>query len=168
MLFSGIADVRESYDAAALVVPKRGAAKLGVCLRMLSSSARSTSRRTTVTPRSCARSSRSRGSTSLRRARRTRRRGHPGLRSNACCRARPTCGRRRHSNNASGSNNSSFRRNRVRQKGFVGTGVTAPAFSYLRTIEDENERVVDQNSGSWNPVASWLRLVSHLRNTLSF
>jgi site-specific DNA recombinase len=28
--------------------------------------------------------------------------------------------------------------------GFVGTGVTAPAFSYLRTIEDRNERVVDQ------------------------
>ncbi len=27
---------------------------------------------------------------------------------------------------------------------FVGTGVTAPAFSYLRTIEDGNERVVDQ------------------------
>jgi hypothetical protein len=26
---------------------------------------------------------------------------------------------------------------------FVGTGVTAPAFSYLRTIEDRNERVVD-------------------------
>ena len=29
-------------------------------------------------------------------------------------------------------------------KGFVGTRVTAPAFSYLRTIEDGNERVVDQ------------------------
>ena len=28
--------------------------------------------------------------------------------------------------------------------GFVGTGVTAPAFSYLRTIEERNERVVDQ------------------------
>ena len=28
-------------------------------------------------------------------------------------------------------------------KGFVGTGVTAPAFSYLRTIEDRNERLVD-------------------------
>jgi hypothetical protein len=27
--------------------------------------------------------------------------------------------------------------------GFVGTRVTAPAFSYLRTIEDENERMVD-------------------------
>jgi hypothetical protein len=27
--------------------------------------------------------------------------------------------------------------------GFVGTGVTAPAFSYLRTIEDRNERLVD-------------------------
>jgi hypothetical protein len=29
-------------------------------------------------------------------------------------------------------------------KGFVGTAVTPPAFSYLRTIEDRNERVVDQ------------------------
>ena len=28
-------------------------------------------------------------------------------------------------------------------KGFVGTRVTAPAFSYLRTIEDGNERMVD-------------------------
>jgi hypothetical protein len=28
--------------------------------------------------------------------------------------------------------------------GFVGTGVTAPAFSYLRTTEDGNERMVDQ------------------------
>jgi hypothetical protein len=29
-------------------------------------------------------------------------------------------------------------------KGFVGTGVTAPAFSYLRTIETRNERLVAQ------------------------
>ena len=29
-------------------------------------------------------------------------------------------------------------------KRFVGTGVTAPAFSYLRRIEDENVRMVDQ------------------------
>ena len=29
-------------------------------------------------------------------------------------------------------------------EGFVGTRVTAPAFSYLRTIEDEKERLVDQ------------------------
>ena len=29
-------------------------------------------------------------------------------------------------------------------KGFVGTRVTAPAFSYLRTIEDGNESMVDQ------------------------
>ena len=28
-------------------------------------------------------------------------------------------------------------------KGFVGTRVTAPAFSYLREIETENERMVD-------------------------
>ena len=29
-------------------------------------------------------------------------------------------------------------------KSFVGTRVTAPAFSYLRMIEDGNERMVDQ------------------------
>jgi hypothetical protein len=29
-------------------------------------------------------------------------------------------------------------------KGFVGTRVTAPAFSYLREIETGNERMVDQ------------------------
>ena len=29
-------------------------------------------------------------------------------------------------------------------KAFVGTGVTAPAFSYLRPIESENESLVDQ------------------------
>ena len=29
-------------------------------------------------------------------------------------------------------------------KGFVGTAVTAPAFNYLRAIEDGNERLVDQ------------------------
>jgi hypothetical protein len=28
-------------------------------------------------------------------------------------------------------------------KGFIGTRVTAPAFSYLRPTEDENEGVVD-------------------------
>jgi hypothetical protein len=36
--------------------------------------------------------------------------------------------------------------------GFVGTGVTAPAFSYLRTIEDGNERMVDLTG--FEPVTS--------------
>ena len=44
-------------------------------------------------------------------------------------------------------------------KGFVGTHVTAPAFSYLRTIEDRNERMVDQTGASWNRMAGWLRLL---------
>src|SRR5688500_2370731 len=47
---------------------------------------------------------------------------------------------------------------------FVGTRVIAPAFSYLRTIEDGNERMVDQNSASWNPLISWLRQVSQWTN----
>jgi hypothetical protein len=32
----------------------------------------------------------------------------------------------------------------MRQAGFIGTRVTAPAFSYLREIETVNERMVDQ------------------------
>ncbi len=32
----------------------------------------------------------------------------------------------------------------VDRNSFVRTAVTAPAFSYLRTIEDRNERLVDQ------------------------
>ena len=39
-----------------------------------------------------------------------------------------------------------------------------PVFSYLRTIEDGNERMVDQNSASWNPLIGWLRSVEALRS----
>ena len=35
---------------------------------------------------------------------------------------------------------------------FIGTGATAPAFSYLRGVESKNEGLVDQNSASWNRV----------------
>ena len=45
---------------------------------------------------------------------------------------------------------------------FVRTGVTAPAFSYLREIEMGNEGLVDQNSASWNQFASWLRQIEAL------
>src|SRR5688572_22279595 len=45
---------------------------------------------------------------------------------------------------------------------FVGTGVTAPAFSYLRGIEDGNERMVDLNSASWNRVVLWMRQLDSL------
>ncbi len=48
-------------------------------------------------------------------------------------------------------------------KGFVGTRVTAPAFSYLRTIEDGNERMVDQTGPSWNQIVVWLRQLEGLR-----
>jgi len=41
--------------------------------------------------------------------------------------------------------------------------VTAPAFSYLREIETENERMVDQNSASWNQLLPWLRRLDILR-----
>ena len=44
-------------------------------------------------------------------------------------------------------------------KGFVGTRVTAPSFSYLRTIEDGNERVVAQIFPRWNPLTSWMRQI---------
>jgi hypothetical protein len=49
-------------------------------------------------------------------------------------------------------------------KGFVGNPRNrAPAFSYLRTIEDGNERMVAQNSASWNQLAGWLREIAALR-----
>jgi hypothetical protein len=48
-------------------------------------------------------------------------------------------------------------------KAFVGTRVTAPAFSYLREIRTENEDLVDQNSASWNRIASWLRQINGLQ-----
>jgi hypothetical protein len=47
--------------------------------------------------------------------------------------------------------------------GFVGTRASAPAFSCLRTIEEGNERMVDQNSESWNRVTRWLRQVEELQ-----
>jgi len=46
--------------------------------------------------------------------------------------------------------------------GFIGTRVTAPAFSYLRTIEDGNERVVDQTGVSWNQISEWLQTIVQL------
>jgi hypothetical protein len=39
----------------------------------------------------------------------------------------------------------------------------APAFSYLRTIEDEKERMVDQNNASWNHVHEWLSRLDAVR-----
>ena len=47
--------------------------------------------------------------------------------------------------------------------GFVGTAVTAPAFSYLRGSETGNEELVDQTSASWNPLLGWLRRIDALR-----
>jgi hypothetical protein len=48
-------------------------------------------------------------------------------------------------------------------KGFVGTRVTAPAFSYLRTIEDGNERMVDLTWADSNQIVLWLRLIDRLQ-----
>jgi hypothetical protein len=47
--------------------------------------------------------------------------------------------------------------------GFVGTRVTAPAFSHLRTIEDANERMVDQTGASWNQLVVRLWQLNRLR-----
>ena len=44
---------------------------------------------------------------------------------------------------------------------FVRTGVTAPAFSYLREIRTENEGLVDQILPRWNPLTSWMRQIEH-------
>jgi hypothetical protein len=42
------------------------------------------------------------------------------------------------------------------ENGFVRTAVTAPAFSYLRTIDDGNERLVAQIFTRWNRLTDWL------------
>ena len=47
--------------------------------------------------------------------------------------------------------------------GFVGTAVTAPAFSYLQPAEGGGKRMVDQTSGSWNQMLSWLRQLDRVR-----
>src|SRR4029453_1012902 len=44
-------------------------------------------------------------------------------------------------------------------KGFVGTRVTARAFSYLRENETVNERLVAQIFPRWNPLTSWMRQI---------
>jgi hypothetical protein len=49
--------------------------------------------------------------------------------------------------------------------GFVGTAVTAPAFSYLRGTEGGNERMVDLNSASWNQHQHWLRSLDQIRRS---
>jgi hypothetical protein len=48
--------------------------------------------------------------------------------------------------------------------GFVRTAVTAPAFSYLRRIETENEGLVALITASWNRIASWLEQMDLLRS----
>jgi hypothetical protein len=47
--------------------------------------------------------------------------------------------------------------------GFVRTAVTAPAVSYLRTLDDGNERMVDLTGASWNRVLLWMRQLETLR-----
>ena len=46
---------------------------------------------------------------------------------------------------------------------FVRIAVTAPAFSYLRSIETGNEGLVSQTFASWNLVLGWLRRLDDLR-----
>jgi hypothetical protein len=45
----------------------------------------------------------------------------------------------------------------------VGTGATAPAFSYLRPIEPGNEGLVHQNIASWNRLTEWGRRLNGIR-----
>jgi hypothetical protein len=79
-----------------------------VWTRRSSSSARSTSRPTTVTRRNCARSSRSPGSTDTQGSSKNSTWKASWRSQNAFCRAPPISGCRRHSNSGSGSNNCSF------------------------------------------------------------
>jgi hypothetical protein len=46
---------------------------------------------------------------------------------------------------------------------FVGTGATAPAFSYLREIATGNEGLVAQIFTSWNPLMGWIRKIETYR-----
>ena len=50
-------------------------------------------------------------------------------------------------------------------KGFVGTRVTAPAFSYLRGIQTGNERMVAQIFPRWNRLSDWLREAERFSTT---
>ncbi len=75
-----------------------------------SSTARSTSRRTTVTPRSFARNSRSRGSTVTQASSKNSTLNASWPLQNAFCSAPPTCGPKPHWTSGSGSNNCSFQR----------------------------------------------------------
>jgi hypothetical protein len=47
---------------------------------------------------------------------------------------------------------------------FVRTGVTAPAFSYLRETQTRNEGLVDQAGDRWNQIAAWLRRLREFRS----
>ena len=47
--------------------------------------------------------------------------------------------------------------------GCIGNGVTALIFSYLRTIEDRNKRMVDQTGASWNQFQGFIRGIHALR-----
>jgi hypothetical protein len=47
---------------------------------------------------------------------------------------------------------------------FIGTGATAPAFSYLREIRTGNEGLVAQIFTSWNPLTSWMRKIEGYRS----
>jgi hypothetical protein len=63
----------------------------------------------------------------------------------AACRAPRLSGSKRHSNGDSGSTQLFFPDGIAFDgKRFVRTGVTAPAFSYMREIRTENEGLVDQ------------------------
>jgi hypothetical protein len=47
---------------------------------------------------------------------------------------------------------------------FVGTGATAPAFSYLREIETGNEGLVAQICPRWNRLQHWFELAEEFRS----
>ena len=126
------------------------------------SNARLTSRPTTVTPRNCARSARSFGLSGTPGSRRTRRGGHPSLRRtcSAACRrpvVQASLDQRQRFQQLFFPDGIAFDGNR-----FVRTGVTAPAFSYLRQIETGNEGLVSLNLVSWNQIATWLRGIDGL------
>jgi hypothetical protein len=50
--------------------------------------------------------------------------------------------------------------------GFLGTAVTAPAFSYLRPMNGGNEGLVDHMVLSWNHILDQLKQLDTFRRTL--
>ena len=77
-----------------------------------------------------------------------------------------TSGFNRHWTSGSDSSGCFFRRGvAFNGKRFDRTAITAPAFSYLREIQNVNEGLVAQIFTSWNQMSSWMKGLENLRKS---